>query len=626
MDIVDVLVAKALSPQGQIETYAALAQKAVTDAKAAVDDIESITEQTQANNEAASAALSDATDALSTLTNNVDTVIDTEIKKLQFAISESKSGSTSSKNFVITYPDNTKTTINGIAKYYGGLGNNEDGTMTQKAITAALSNIPTGGSGSGGSGGSINLGIQNEKNVVIVNETGGIVSSTVSIEDIINALIRMDSYEIPGTVGIEVDYNNRSIARIQDAINYSRGSDFDSYTMYGGRKRCNVANDGTITAFYGDANYKEDGSNGQVMVYQPKFYYSRVPKTLDNGTYGQIVRKEVITLSATPQAGFKLHPLFKLNGEEVDYVLLPAYDGCAYDVSESRYMLTDGGNVDFSQDMLSSISGAKPLSGANNNLTSANAEKLARNRGEGWHITNMAAESAIQLLEIVELGTLNGQNALEAGVVNINDSNYNCASLSGSTSSIGNGTGAATKTINEINGNYTNKTSAGERAITYRGMENPWGNIWRFVGGMNVRGNSTEAGGVPYICTNFNYDMDNITINYEDLGVYLSSSSGYISAFGYGKAKYDWVFIPVEVNGNSSIPVGDQSWSTQNLNGINNVMAGGGWKTRESAGIFTYGFDQVSNHVSRQVGARLMFIPTINNIYRANIQKWENAN
>jgi hypothetical protein len=43
--------------------------------------------------------------------------------------------------------------------------------------------------------------------------------------------------------------------------------------MYGGRMRCNVTDDGTITAFYGDSNYADDGSNGQVMVYQPKFYY-----------------------------------------------------------------------------------------------------------------------------------------------------------------------------------------------------------------------------------------------------------------------------------------------------------------------------------------------------------------
>jgi hypothetical protein len=32
--------------------------------------------------------------------------------------------------------------------------------------------------------------------------------------------------------------------------------------MYGGRMRCNVADDGTINAFYGDPTYADDGSNG----------------------------------------------------------------------------------------------------------------------------------------------------------------------------------------------------------------------------------------------------------------------------------------------------------------------------------------------------------------------------
>ena len=31
-------------------------------------------------------------------------------------------------------------------------------------------------------------------------------------------------------------------------------------------RRCNVLDNGTVSAYYGDINYKEDGSNGQVMV------------------------------------------------------------------------------------------------------------------------------------------------------------------------------------------------------------------------------------------------------------------------------------------------------------------------------------------------------------------------
>ena len=52
-DFVDIMIAKALTPQGQIDTYAARAQEAVTKAQTAVNNIDLITEQTNINNELA---------------------------------------------------------------------------------------------------------------------------------------------------------------------------------------------------------------------------------------------------------------------------------------------------------------------------------------------------------------------------------------------------------------------------------------------------------------------------------------------------------------------------------------------------------------------------------------------
>jgi hypothetical protein len=90
--------------------------------------------------------------------------------------------------------------------------------------------------------------------------------------------------------------------------------------MYGGRMRCNVSDDGAITAFYGDNGYTEDGSNGQVMIYQPKFYYQRIIVGEVADAQGRVVSKEQLLLSAAPRVGFKIHPLFVSNGEELDYV------------------------------------------------------------------------------------------------------------------------------------------------------------------------------------------------------------------------------------------------------------------------------------------------------------------
>lgn len=52
-------------------------------------------------------------------------------------------------------------------------------------------------------------------------------------------------------------------------------NDFDNLYPWSEIKTVNMADDGTINAEIGDANFKFDGSNGEVMTYIPPFYYSR---------------------------------------------------------------------------------------------------------------------------------------------------------------------------------------------------------------------------------------------------------------------------------------------------------------------------------------------------------------
>jgi len=151
-------------------------------------------------------------------------------------------------------------------------GNSEVKGMTQKAITNALelkankayvdeqiAAIPAGNSGGTAS---FNLGAENAGNIVIIDTNGNIVAGDTSEMAIIEALIKSGTYSAKDALGIEIDYENKTITRTQDAASLTMGSDFDSYLMYGGRMRCNIADDGTINAFYGDDNYKDDGSNG----------------------------------------------------------------------------------------------------------------------------------------------------------------------------------------------------------------------------------------------------------------------------------------------------------------------------------------------------------------------------
>jgi hypothetical protein len=87
-------------------------------------------------------------------------------------------------------------------------------------------------------------------------------------------------YTSPDILGLCVDLENKRFTRLAGAEELEAGSDFDDFPMFGGRRRCCVANDGTINAYYGEQGYAEDGTNGQVMVYQPKFYYRMVPLKL----------------------------------------------------------------------------------------------------------------------------------------------------------------------------------------------------------------------------------------------------------------------------------------------------------------------------------------------------------
>ena len=603
MDIIDIILAKKLTPQGQIETYAQKSQQAVANANQAVAAVEAAAEDIEEKQAAASDLLEQAQEALQTA------------QEAQIAMPE----------------------------VYTTTGQNTDGYMTQKAVTDALdtkvnttvlnnyattvyvnekiASIPS----SGASGGISNLGPENSGKLVMVDTDGTITPSLISEEDLIESLVISGGYTARNAVGLEIDYYNKSYARAQEATN---NTNFNEYKMYGGRIRCNVSDNGNITAFYGDPNYKDDGSNGQVMVYQPRFYYQRIPVRTSVNTIGKVIEKDSIIISYTEQNGFKLHPAFKTStGEELEYILLSAYEGSLFDVSENKYLDRTPTNVDFNNDKLSSVGGTKPITGTSA-LTLQRAEQLARNRGSGWHITTLAAENINQMLGLVEFGTMNGQQALGKGISNLASAggDYNQASLTGSTASLGNNSGRAQRTTNEVNGTLREYTDEDKTAISYRGVENPWGNVWTMIGDTIIYGNGANGGGIPYICSDYSYAYTSIANNYKPSNFSLPNANGWISAFGYGDRQYDWILMPSEVssNANSALPIGDNGWFDNNLTGIRMVVVGGSWSFGDNDGPFYYGCDKApTDSTYKSYGARLVYIPEKNTIYTNNITKWK---
>lgn len=446
-------------------------------------------------------------------------------------------------------------------------------------------------------------------------------SEDFNAQEILSGVTDIRAYlgmiETEDVLGITMDYKNKTCTRIAGAKNLTAGADFDKFSMYGGRKRCNVSDGGTINAYYGDEGYTEDGSNGQVMVYQPKFYYLVCPLEYDRQEtgYGYHLRKANYYVSETQRAGFKLHPAFyDKNGNEVDYILMSAYEGCIYDTSANAYLKNDEQVMDASKDKFSSIAGARPASGVSQNLARPNIEQMAKNRGEGWHSFGIKTASMEQLLMIVEMGMMNLQTAIGQGVVNLpwttgSDTTSSYAGATGSTASLGNGTGRATETTTYEGGVATKNTADGKTSICYRGVENFWGNIWKFAYGINFYC-EVEKPFLGYVCKDFNYAESKRTDNYENIGFALPSENGYVSAMGYS-TNYDWLFLPSEVKGNSSLPVGDYYYQNNTWDGYRIALLGGSWHAGSSAGGFCWSLGSGVGYRSRSIGGRLVYVPTV---------------
>lgn len=423
-------------------------------------------------------------------------------------------------------------------------------------------------------------------------------------------------------LGLCVDYENNQFTRLAGAAGKSAGPDFDVFNMYGGRRRCTVKADGTVKAFFGENDYNPHDISVQTMVYQPKFYYRVVPlKTdkIENGI-GYHIRKANYYVSDTPKAGFKLHPAFyDENGKEIEYILYSAFEG-AYAVhyfseAQQAELFNDAAGIsseiNMEEDCILSVSGAKPVTGMQKTLTRQNAETLCRNFGVGWHCETIKTLSANQLLMMIEYGTMNLQNAIGKGIVNAdNVSGKNCAGYTGATNTLGNETGTAEETSFKTDSSTPeiHYSENGKTAVSYRGIENPWGNIWKWTQGINLGKSMSSGQSMVYAADDFDFKENCYDENYRFAGFTVQNQTvaGYISAMGYGNEEYDWMFMPTEINGNSNLPVGDNCY----LGSSGVLRSGAHWAENTGAGAFCTSYRYSATYKSVATGCRTVYIPT----------------
>ena len=362
--------------------------------------------------------------------------------------------------------------------------------------------------------------------------------------------------------------------------------EFNSIYPWSNIIRCNVADDVTVNAYFGDSDYIEDGTNGQVMMEIPMFWYKR---------YKDIPASELANaISPRPKAGFKLHPMFTHNGEIQTKVYYGAFLASFYDVSESAYAdyyvgnatpNTDGdGDADgapsgvtpdttaTSGDKLASVAGRFPLT----KLTRASFRTLAQNRGSRWSLVDYSSLTAVQLLQMIELGSIDGQTALGMGVVSKTGTTHYKAEETGTTAYT-----LASPNYGEATGLYH---------MMYRGIEDLWGNCWQWIDGININFTTvvdTADTPIPYWCNNTANYADNTTTNYEDLGIVLS---GYPSIGGSGYIKNihatpDWSFLPSEHQ--ASVGYFRDYWYPSSGAGWRVLLSGGYWDNGGLRGPFT---------------------------------------
>lgn len=454
-------------------------------------------------------------------------------------------------------------------------------------------------------------------NLAIASISGGVMTKLVSEVNLSNLTARV--HDIEGYIGItdtdvygvEADWENNKFTRLAGSVGLKGGEDHDNIAPWN-RRRCNIADDGTITAYYGDEGYTETGkltqaigdkmpgTRVQTMVEQNEFYYRMVPLKLEPiaGGIGFKVRKARYYISATPKAGFKIFPAFKRNGVIKHKIYDSAFKGSLYDNSGSVYVTDDSVAADFEADKLSSIANAKPASGVTNNLTRANSRKLAANNGTGWQQSDFLIDTMTAWLFLVEYATMDGQTVLGKGVCDItDDSSSNLSINTGGTSKLGNKSGMA-------------EGDNGKVSVSYRGKEDPFGNIWSFSDGLNVEAKNKN---VAY-WADHGFKDDTADAPYQPCGFTLAMANGYISAFGWSE-DCDFAFLPAETLGDSSKPVGDYTWVNPSYAGWLIARLGGDWGSGLSCGFCSWSLVYASSGRARSIGGRLVYIPDGEQVY-----------
>lgn len=252
-------------------------------------------------------------------------------------------------------------------------------------------------------------------------------------------------------------------------------------------------------------------------------------------------------------------------------------------------------------------------------LTRDQFRQAARKRGSGWEMYTYGAHKTLFWLFAVEYATLNSQkpfnaqkdaNGFSQGGLGegasqmtdwINFNNANPLIPCGYTNEFGNGSGEKAYVVK----NASDGTHATLMANRYRGIENPFGHVWKYTDGANIQVTTGDAGlSIIWTTDDPSNFSDTSYTGYDKKGN-ICRTSGYAKKMLLGE---NGDIIPTEVDGSSSTYWCDYYCTTITIDGIFVVLAGSSANGALGNGLASIYGGYTSNS-ARDIGTRLCFFP-----------------
>ena len=254
------------------------------------------------------------------------------------------------------------------------------------------------------------------------------------------------------------------------------------------------------------------------------------------------------------------------------------------------------------------------------NLTRDQFRQAARKRGSGWEMYTYNAHKTLFWLFAVEYATLDSQKPFNAqkdangfaqgglgpGPTQMTDwtnfNNSNPLIPCGYTNEFGNGSGEKAYVVKNASGG----THATLMANRYRGIENPFGHIWKYTDGANIQVTTGDSGlSILWTTDDPSNFSDTSYTGYNKKGN-ICRTNGYAKKMLLGD---DGDIVATEIGGSSSTYWCDYYYTNTSANRMQVVLVGGYAGNGSNAGLAGVTANHAPSAAYRDIGSRLCFFP-----------------